>query len=178
MILCREHKLHTIIVLYRRPSIFMGLDHLASSVCYNCNGCMLLQDHTCAGLTAAAARGAVSAIAQQATALGCAVNVRMLSYDEAAAVQVTRLGCTQYPLLHCCQLSRLNSPDPFALCRKVHGPGVLDFLVLSWYVAHIPRQCVHIVFIADGHQDTGSACLFLDADFISTVIGGLRVPKW
>ena len=53
---------------------------------------MLLQDHTRAGLTADAARGAIKAIAHQATALGCAVNVRVLSYDEAAAVQVTSLG--------------------------------------------------------------------------------------
>ena len=51
---------------------------------------LLLQDHTGAGITAAAAQSALNAILDQAAALGAAVNKRVLSYDEAAAVQVLK----------------------------------------------------------------------------------------
>lgn len=81
------------------------------------NGFMLRQDHTCAGLTAAAARDAVKAIADEATALGCTVNVRVLSYDEAAAVQVTSF------------LSSLTRFRPVGIVLlNVHGTGLLALM--------------------------------------------------
>ncbi|BDA40350.1 probable mediator of RNA polymerase II transcription subunit 12 at N-terminal half [Coccomyxa sp. Obi] len=72
-------------VLVHCPQSLIGLDLKPVQAALDATA--LFEDHTCAGLTAAAARAAVNAIAHQATALGCAVNVRVLSYDEAAAVQ-------------------------------------------------------------------------------------------
>ncbi|KAK9916244.1 hypothetical protein WJX75_000426 [Coccomyxa subellipsoidea] len=47
-----------------------------------------IEDHTGAGMSTAAAQRALSAVSEQAAGLGAAVNSRVLSYDEAAAVQV------------------------------------------------------------------------------------------
>lgn len=77
--------------------------------------CICPQDHTGAGLTAAAATSAISGILLEAAVLGSAVNVRVLAYDEAAAVQVWPSphffipSCLfRAPVKHCCNLVQIK----------------------------------------------------------------------
>ncbi|CAL8467360.1 g6897 [Coccomyxa elongata] len=127
-------------VLVHCPQSLIALDLKPIQAALDATGS--IEDHTCAGLTAAAARGAVSAIADQATALGCAVNVRVLSYDEAAAVQALEDAMLLMGSAHALQTlhRRLDHGVPSA-----EFPSLVVHLACNWAcspsIPSPPNQC-------------------------------------